>query len=116
MQGKLKFQGLSLMSRSILSFETSSSICGVSVTNDGDLLSLVEENSYRKHNENLADFTNRAIKQSNKLPSEIDAIAVSIGPGSFTGLRIGLGFAKGLAYSQDLPIIPVPTLLSLAFN
>ena len=116
MQGKLKFQVLSLMSRSILSFETSCSICGVSVTNDGDLLSLVEENSYRKHNENLADFTNRAIKQSNKLPSEIDAIAVSIGPGSFTGLRIGLGFAKGLAYSQGLPIIPVPTLLSLAFG
>ena len=78
---------------------------------NGNLLSLVEENSYRKHNENIADFTDRAIKQSKKLISEIDAIAISIGPGSFTGLRIGLGFAKGLAFSQGIPIIPVPTLL-----
>ena len=98
------------MSKIILSFETSSSICGVSVMDNGNLLSLVEENSYRKHNENIADFTDRAIKQSKKIISEIDAIAISIGPGSFTGLRIGLGFAKGLAFSQGIPIIPVPTL------
>tara|TARA_Y100001934_G_scaffold89772_1_gene111197 strand:- start:141 stop:782 length:642 start_codon:yes stop_codon:yes gene_type:complete len=104
------------MSKIILSFETSSSICGVSVMDNGNLLSLVEENSYRKHNENIADFTDRAIKQSKKLISEIDAIAISIGPGSFTGLRIGLGFAKGLAFSQGIPIIPVPTLLSMAFG
>ena len=59
------------MSKIILSFETSSSICGVSVMDNGNLLSLVEENSYRKHNENIADFTDRAIKQSKKLISEI---------------------------------------------
>ena len=50
-----------------------------------------------------------------KTIEEIDALAISIGPGSFTGLRIGLGFCKGLAYSKGLPIIPVPTMLSLAF-
>ena len=76
---KLKFQVSSLMSKIILSFETSSSICGVSVMDNGNLLSLVEENSFRKHNENIADFTDRAIKQSKKLISEIDAIAISIG-------------------------------------
>ena len=59
------------MSKIILSFETSSSICGVSVMDNGNLLSLVEENSYRKHNENIADFTDRAIKQSKKLISEL---------------------------------------------
>jgi tRNA threonylcarbamoyladenosine biosynthesis protein TsaB len=46
----------------------------------------------------------------------MDAIAVSIGPGSFTGLRIGLSFAKGLAFSKDLPIIPISTMMSLAFT
>ena len=48
--------------------------------------------------------------------SEISAIAVSIGPGSFTGLRIGLSFAKGLALAQSLPIVPIPTMMSLAFS
>ena len=47
---------------------------------------------------------------------EISAIAISIGPGSFTGLRIGLSFAKGLALAQSLPIVPVPTMMSLAFS
>ena len=59
---------------------------------------------------------NRALIDANKPIHDVQAIAVSIGPGSFTGLRIGLGFSKGLAYAKGLPIVPVPTLSSLAFS
>ena len=104
------------MSKIILSIETSSSICGVSIIENGNLLGIAEKSIFRKHNENLAGFADKAIKKSNRSLGDIDAIAVSIGPGSFTGLRIGLGFAKGMAYALGLPIIPVPTLLSLAFS
>ena len=57
-----------------------------------------------------------ALDKANKILDDIDAIENGIGPGSFTGLRVGLGFAKGLAYSKSLPIIPVPSMLSLAFS
>ena len=97
------------MSKNILSIETSSLICGVSIIENGNLIGISEKSTYRKHNENLANFAQDAIKKSNKSLSDIDAIAVSIGPGSFTGLRIGLGFAKGMAYALGLPIVPVPT-------
>ena len=105
-----------MISKNILSIETSSLICGISIIENGNLIGISEKSTYRQHNENLANFAQDAIKQSNKSLSDIDAIAVSIGPGSFTGLRIGLGFAKGMAYALGLPIVPVPTLLSLAFS
>ena len=57
-----------------------------------------------------------ALDNANKTLDDIDAIAISIGPGSLQGLRVGLGFAKGLAYSKSLPIVPVPSMLSLAFS
>ena len=98
-----------MKSKLILSIESSSTICGVAVIEKGDILSLVEKSAYRKHAEILPEFIQIALEQSKKTVSDLDAIAVSIGPGSFTGLRIGLGMAKGLAYSHNLPIIPVPT-------
>jgi len=105
-----------LKSKLILSIESSSTICGVAVIEKGDILSLVEKSAYRKHAEILPGFIQIALEQSKKTVSDLDAIAVSIGPGSFTGLRIGLGMAKGLAYSHNLPIIPVPTMTSMAFG
>ena len=104
------------MSKKILSIETSSSVCGISVIENDIVLSNVEDNTPRRHIENLPKFLKISLEKSNKRINQIDAIAVSIGPGSFTGLRIGLGFAKGLAFSHSLPIIPVPSLLSLAFS
>lgn len=100
----------------ILAIESSSTICGVSIIESGLVLSLVEESANRKHAEILPGFIKNALRKSNKIINDIDAIAVSIGPGSFTGLRIGLGMAKGLAYSHNLPIIPVPTLVAIAFG
>jgi len=103
------------MSKVLLSFETSSTICSTAIIKNNDVLSCVEELCPREHNERLPQFINTTLGDCNKTIEEIDALAISIGPGSFTGLRIGLGFCKGLAYSKGLPIIPVPTMLSLAF-
>ena len=105
-----------MKSRIILSVETSSTICSTAIIENGEILSCVEEVCPREHIEKLPGFVKKAFDQSNKTVSNIDAIAVSIGPGSFTGLRIGLGFSKGMAFSRGLPIIPVPTMLSLAYS
>tara|TARA_B100000427_G_scaffold300519_1_gene282949 strand:+ start:163 stop:798 length:636 start_codon:yes stop_codon:yes gene_type:complete len=105
-----------LADKYILALETSSSICGAAIVRNNDLLSIKEKNVSRKHAELLPDFTKASLNNINMRIDDIDAIAVSIGPGSFTGLRIGLGFAKGIAYAKTLPIIPVPSLLSLAFS
>ena len=115
-QEKLKLRELILMSRIILSVETSSTICSAALIENGEILSCVEEFCPREHIEKLPGFVKKAFDKSNKTISNIDAIAVSIGPGSFTGLRIGLGFSKGMAFSRGLPIIPVPTMLSLAYS
>ena len=104
------------MSRIILSVETSSTICSTAIIENSKILSCVEEFCPREHIEKLPGFVKKAFDKSNKTVSNIDAIAVSIGPGSFTGLRIGLGFSKGMAFSRGLPIIPVPTMLSLAYS
>ena len=115
-QEKSKLRELILKSRIILSLETSSTICSAAIIENGEILSCVEEVCPREHIEKLPSFVKKAFDKSNKTVSNIDAIAVSIGPGSFTGLRIGLGFSKGMAFSRGLPIIPVPTMLSLAYS
>jgi len=102
--------------KKILSIETSSTICGITITSGHDFLAMNEQLSPRKHVEILPDLFKKTLVESGLTLNNIDAIAISIGPGSFTGLRIGLGFAKGLAYSHDLPIIPIPTFLSLAYG
>ena len=102
--------------KNIISIETSSNICGISFINSGNCIKTIEENSERKHIEKIPIFYKELQDEIGFKNSEISAIAVSIGPGSFTGLRIGLSFAKGLALAQSLPIVPIPTMMSLAFS
>ena len=102
--------------KNIISIETSSNICGISFISDGKCIKTIEEESDRKHVEKIPVFFQEIHKEIGFKISEISAIAVSNGPGSFTGLRIGLSFAKGLALSHNLPIVPVSTMMSLAFN
>lgn len=104
------------MDKIILAIETSTEICGVSLIKGENILALVEGPSDRRHAEILPESVQEAMQISKVAFDQISAIAVSIGPGSFTGLRVGLGFAKGMAYGHDLPIVPVPTLLSLAYG
>ncbi len=100
----------------ILAIETSTDWCGIALIQDEKCVHKIEEQIPRKHAEQLPLFY-ESLRDNTKLDKiTLDGIAVSIGPGSFTGLRVGLGFGKGLAFAQDLPIIPVPTLLVMAAN
>lgn len=99
----------------ILNLETATTNCSVSVAQDGKLLSLIEENSANySHSEQLHKFINIALADANIERTELDAVAVSKGPGSYTGLRIGVSAAKGLCYALEIPLISINTLRSLA--
>lgn len=99
----------------ILNIETATTNCSVSISVDGELVSIKEENTPNySHAEQLHIFIKEALAVTSFSFSDIDAIAVSKGPGSYTGLRIGVSAAKGLCFSLDLPLISVPTLESMA--
>lgn len=99
----------------ILNIETATTNCSVSLSKDGETLALKEDmNSGYSHAETLHVYIDDLFKTSNIKPSEIDAVAVSKGPGSYTGLRIGVSAAKGLCFSLDKPLISIDTLESLA--
>lgn len=99
----------------ILNIETSTKNCSVSLSIGGSCISLREENDGNySHAEKLHVFIDEILKEQNLNVSNLDAIAVGKGPGSYTGLRIGVSTAKGLAYSAEIPLISVHTLKSLA--
>lgn len=99
----------------ILSLETATTNCSVSLSKDGKTIALKQDsrNGY-SHAEKLHVFIDDVLKEANVNRSEIDAIAISKGPGSYTGLRIGVSAAKGLAFALDKPVISIPTLTILA--
>jgi tRNA threonylcarbamoyladenosine biosynthesis protein TsaB len=99
----------------ILSLETATTNCSVSLSKDGKTIVLKEDNdkSY-SHAERLHVYINEVLKEANLSSSNLDAIAVSKGPGSYTGLRIGVSAAKGLCFALDKPLISIPTLDVLA--
>lgn len=99
----------------ILNIETTTKNCSVSLADKGQLLAIRELNDGQySHAEKLHVFIDEALKELNKSIQELDAIAVSKGPGSFTGLRIGVSTAKGLCFSLDKPLISISTLHALA--
>ncbi|RIW16468.1 tRNA (adenosine(37)-N6)-threonylcarbamoyltransferase complex dimerization subunit type 1 TsaB [Algoriphagus lacus] len=98
----------------ILSIETSTSICSVAIHGDGELLSFLEIHEPGAHAEQLMLLIERVLSMAGCNFKEMDAIAVSGGPGSYTGLRIGVSTAKGLAFGLNRPLIGVNTLQALA--
>lgn len=98
----------------ILNIETSGKTCSVALTREGVLEFDLENSDGMKHAELLAPFVERAMEEVKRKEWKLDAVAVSIGPGSYTGLRIGLSLAKGLAFSLGVPLIGVSTLKILA--
>ena len=100
----------------ILAIETSSNICGVSLIKNGTFIDSIDEAKSKQHAEVLPKLYKKLKSRTEFSLRKIDALAISIGPGSFTGLRIGLSFTKGLAFSKNLPIIPISTMLALAYN
>ncbi|NVN17857.1 tRNA (adenosine(37)-N6)-threonylcarbamoyltransferase complex dimerization subunit type 1 TsaB [Muricauda sp. HICW] len=99
----------------ILHLETATTNCSVSIAKDGEMLVLKENNAANySHSEQLHVFIKEALEEASLSFSDLDAVAISKGPGSYTGLRIGVSSAKGLCFSLDIPLISVPTLQSMA--
>ena len=97
----------------ILSIETGTDICSVALSNDGELMALRESNEGRDHAKKVAIFVDELLKETGVQPADLDAIAVGKGPGSYTGLRIGVSFAKGMCYALNIPLIAVGSLDAL---
>ncbi|MGM9479258.1 tRNA (adenosine(37)-N6)-threonylcarbamoyltransferase complex dimerization subunit type 1 TsaB [Pedobacter sp. GSP4] len=98
----------------ILQIETATAVCSVALSVDGKTVSLKEESGQNLHASNLTLFIEDVIKSAGLSYSDLDAIAVSKGPGSYTGLRIGVSTAKGLCYALDKPLIAIETLKMMA--
>ncbi|MDF2435846.1 MAG: tsaB [Bacteroidota bacterium] len=98
----------------ILNVETATTSCSVSLAADGKIVSLKELDADYTHAENLTIFIEHVLNEAGVKLSALDAVAVSKGPGSYTGLRIGVSTAKGLCYSMNKPLIAINTLHSMA--
>lgn len=98
----------------ILNIETSGKICSVALTRDGALEMQLDDREGMQHANRLAPFVERCMEELKRKEEKLDAVAVSLGPGSYTGLRIGLSLAKGLAFSLGIPLIGVDTLKIIA--
>ncbi len=98
----------------VLAIETATKLCSVAVGRDGDLLALREDQSERlSHAEKVNLFAGEVLAEAGLSFTDIDAIAVGIGPGSYTGSRIGVSAAKGWSYALNIPIIGITTLRTL---
>lgn len=94
----------------ILSLETSTDVCSVALHKNGDLLSSQTHKVEKSHSSLLPGVVLQICNEANLTLKDVEAVAVSEGPGSYTGLRIGVSTAKGFAYSLNIPIIAIPTL------
>jgi len=94
----------------ILAIESASTVCGAALFLNNELVELDEINQPRAHGERLPLVVHNLLSNHSIDVADLDGIAVSSGPGSYTGLRIGMSLAKGLAMAGNLPLIPVPTL------
>lgn len=97
----------------ILQIETATTVCSVALSENGSVLAYKEIQQRNVHAEVITLFIDEVLKMSGKQYSELGAVAVSCGPGSYTGLRIGISVTKGLCYSLDIPFIAVETLESM---
>jgi tRNA threonylcarbamoyladenosine biosynthesis protein TsaB len=100
----------------VLGIETATSVCAAAVVHDGRVTAEGSFNERNVHAEKLLPLVDSILHEARMAMKDLDGIAVSIGPGSFTGLRIGLSVAKGLAYASSKPIVAVPTLQALAYR
>jgi tRNA threonylcarbamoyladenosine biosynthesis protein TsaB len=98
----------------ILNIETATEVCSVTLARDAELVSARESKSGYTHSENITVFIDEVVREAGVSLNNLDAIAVSKGPGSYTGLRIGVSTAKGLCFALEKPLLAVNTLLSLA--
>jgi tRNA threonylcarbamoyladenosine biosynthesis protein TsaB len=101
----------------ILCIETATTNCSVALSVNGSVVVCIEDNSNQfSHAERLHTFIEQVLAKAKISKEALDAIAVSKGPGSYTGLRIGVSAAKGLCFALDIPLISIPTLASLSLQ
>jgi tRNA threonylcarbamoyladenosine biosynthesis protein TsaB len=98
----------------VLGVETSTSVCAAAVAEDGDVVAEEMLDEQYVHAEKLLMMIDRVLSISGTTLDRLNGVAVSVGPGSFTGLRIGLSVAKGIVYATGKPLVAVPTLEALA--
>ncbi len=98
----------------ILCIETSTAVCSVALVDKGDVIAMRESLNGQNHAEKITVFIDEMMKETRMSYKELDAVAVSMGPGSYTGLRIGVSTAKGFCYAMEKPLIAVDTLAALA--
>lgn len=102
------------MNPTILLLESSTATLSVALCHDGKVVASREKPATRDHAALLLTFVDEVVRDAGLRPSDIDAVAVSKGPGSYTGLRIGVSSAKGLCYALDKPLIAISPLQALA--
>jgi tRNA threonylcarbamoyladenosine biosynthesis protein TsaB len=100
----------------VLGIETATTVCAAAVVRDGSLASEHSLDAPQAHAEQLLTLVDKALRAARVELNDLDGFAVSIGPGSFTGLRIGLSTVKGLAFATGKPLVGVPTLMALAYQ
>lgn len=98
----------------ILNIETSTEVCSAALARDGRIINHRESLNGQNHAKLLTLFINELLEESNISADQLDAVAVSGGPGSYTGLRIGVSVAKGICYASRLPLIAITSLEAMA--
>lgn len=100
----------------ILCLETATPSCSVALVHNGEVLACEEDPKGQNHSEKITLFIDSVMKKGGVSYGQLDAVAVSMGPGSYTGLRIGVSTAKGLCYAASKPLIAIDTLHAMAFG
>lgn len=100
----------------ILLIETATEVCSVALAENGEVISFRENAEGNRHAELLTRFIEQLFSESGKKTGELDAVCVSRGPGSYTGLRIGVSVGKGICFGHGIPLMAVSTLESLAWH
>ena len=100
----------------LLHIETATPVCSVALTDDGRILAIRETSEKNSHSQVVTVFIDEMLKECGLQPAQLDAVVVSKGPGSYTGLRIGVSTAKGICLALDIPLISVGTPEAMALG
>ena len=100
----------------ILCIETATRVCSAALCREGKPPGVKESHEQKSHASSLTVFIQDILEENSLTTGDLDAVAVSKGPGSYTGLRIGVSVAKGIAYASGLPLVAIPTTLSMYYG